>query len=144
MPTSPNLGKSLQNAKLLIVDDDLLSIKLVQVIFANEGCELLTVASAAEALRVIPTFQPDILLLDVVLPFMSGLDLTRMLKAREETRSLVVVVVTASNGPNAERLAREAGCAAYFRKPIDPLTFAQQVAEVWEKERDARADGRNA
>jgi CheY-like chemotaxis protein len=115
----------LRDLPVLIVDDDAASAKLMSVLLRGEGCQVQVAHSAEEALTVIAASPPKLILLDLVLPLMSGLLLAQKLKADPATESIVIIAVTAFNGVEAERVAFEAGCAAYARKPIDPLSFTQ-------------------
>jgi CheY-like chemotaxis protein len=120
---------ALRTLDVLVVDDDPASAKLAKVLLAAEGCAVRTASSAEEALTMIAQRIPDLVVLDLVLPLMSGLLLAQTLRSRPATRDLVIVVVSAFNGPEMARLAHEAGCAAYLRKPIDALTFADVVLQ---------------
>jgi CheY-like chemotaxis protein len=123
-----NPGRDLEAVKILVVDDDPASAKLLSVVLRAEGCETRVAGSAEEALEILPSFRPRVMILDVILPLMSGLLLAQRLKADPETRDIVLIAVSAFNGCEAVRAAHAAGCAAYMPKPIDPLTFATLVA----------------
>jgi len=110
---------------VLIVEDDPASAKLVAVLLAGEGFHTRITRSAEEALEAIDAALPDVIVLDLVLPLMSGLLLTKLLKARDTTRHIPIIAVTAFNGDEARRIALAAGCDAYVRKPIDAMSFAQ-------------------
>lgn len=112
------------------MDDDAASGKLVGVALGLEGCDVRIAASAEEALAMLRTFRPRVMVIDLILPLMSGLLLAQRLKADDATSDIVLIAVTAFNGAEAERVAREVGIAAYVRKPIDPLTFTQVVADA--------------
>ncbi|HEY3496173.1 MAG TPA: response regulator [Polyangiaceae bacterium] len=118
---------SLANVPVLVVDDDEGNRKLVAIVLEAEGAEIEMAGSAEEALSVLSVFRPRVLILDLVLPFMSGLALVERLKAEPLTRDIAVIAVTSFNGPEAVRAARESGCCEYVRKPIDPLSFASVV-----------------
>jgi CheY-like chemotaxis protein len=113
---------------VLVVEDDPASAKLVSIVLAGEGAEVHTASSAEDALEHIGRFAPRLIVLDLVLPFMSGLLLAQRLKASPATRDSVIIAVTSFNGPEIERLTRSAGCDAYVRKPIDVHSFARLVA----------------
>lgn len=118
----------LATVPVLVVDDDPASAKLLSVLLQGEGCEVRVAGSSEEALVVLGSFHPRIIALDLVLPLMSGLLLAQQLKADPATRDIVIVAVSAFNGPEAESIAVRAGCAAYIRKPIDPMRFTQLLA----------------
>jgi CheY-like chemotaxis protein len=120
---------ALRGIRCLVVDDDPASAKLASVVLRGEGAEARVAGSAEEALQILETYRPHVILLDLILPLMSGLLLAQTLKARKETRDIVLIVVTVFNGTETQQLIRDAGCAAYVQKPIDPLMLAQVVVD---------------
>lgn len=110
---------------VLIVDDDVPSAELLRVVLEPAGFEVRVARTAEEALEVLHSFRPRAVVIDLILPLMSGLLLAQRLKADPATQHSVLVAVTAFNGPEAERVARDAGCALYFRKPVDPVSFVE-------------------
>ncbi len=118
----------MDDVPILVVEDDVLSAKLAGLVLGAEGATVRLAASAEEGLAVLREFKPRVVLLDIVLPRMSGLVLAKHIKSDERTRDTFIVAVTAFNGPEAKRVAEEAGCDAYIRKPIDVETFARTVA----------------
>jgi CheY-like chemotaxis protein len=120
--------RDLKNVTVLIVEDDPANLKLLTILLAEAGAEVRASRNAEEALRQLATAVPQVLILDLTLPRMSGIVLLEMLKADPATRKVVVIAVTSLNGPAVERMVLEAGGAGYVRKPVDTLTFAQLVA----------------
>ena len=123
--TAKALANGLSGVKALIVDDDRASAKLLRVVLESEGCVTRVASSAEEALAILKSFTPRVIIVDVILPLMSGLLLAQQVKDNAALRDVVIVAVSAFNGPSAARAARRAGCAEYVRKPIDPLTFGK-------------------
>jgi CheY-like chemotaxis protein len=80
-------------------------------------------------MATIAAFQPRLILMDIQLPGMDGLELTRRLKADEATRQIAIVAVTSYAMKGDEEKARRAGCDGYLSKPIDTRTLARHVAE---------------
>jgi CheY-like chemotaxis protein len=115
---------------VLIVDDDPASAKLMAVLLRGEGCDARITRSAEEATLELQTFRPRAIALDLRLPLMSGLAFAQRLKADPVTRDIVIVAVTAINGPSTDALATAAGCAACIRKPIEPLAFIELFADL--------------
>ena len=109
---------------VLIVDDDVPSVHLLRAVLELAGFEVRAAQTAEDALQTLRSFHPRAVVIDLILPLMSGLLLAQTLKADPRTADMVLVAVTAFNGREAERLARDAGYALYVRKPIDPLSFA--------------------
>jgi len=117
---------------LLIVDDNPENLKLILMILATGGYELVTAADALQALRAIETRMPDLILLDLQLPGMDGLELTRRLRATPATRSIPIVAVTAYAMKGDENKARDAGCDGYLVKPIDKRLLRETVKQYLE------------
>ena len=104
---------------ILIVDDNVQNLKLARVILANEGFDVQTAADAEEALALLRTSRPHVILMDLQLPGMDGLQLTRQLKADHATRGIRVIALTAYAMKGDEEKAFAAGCDGYVSKPID-------------------------
>lgn len=113
--------------RVLIVDDNALNLELAGFILEAGGFTVETAHDAATALQRIATFQPGAILMDIQMPDVDGLSLTRQLKADPATANIVVLAFTAyaMKGDEAKMLA--AGCDGYIAKPIDVATFAEQV-----------------
>ena len=108
---------------ILIVDDNAVNLKLVRVLLAKEGYETRTASDANEALLVLQTFTPRLILMDLQLPGMDGLQLTRQLKADPRTKDIVIVALTAYAMKGDEEKSKAAGCDGYITKPIDTRTM---------------------
>ena len=113
---------------VVLVEDDRSSAKLMALLLGMDGAIVSVVHSAEEALPLIEVLRPPVVVLDLVLPRMSGLLLVQQLKAQAWAADIAFVAVTSFNGPEAKRAALQAGCAGYLRKPVDTETFAQFVA----------------
>lgn len=112
---------------ILVVDDNAANLKLVCDVLEFEGYAVLRAVDAEAARETIGRAAPDLILMDIGLPGMDGLTLTRMLKADEKTRHIVVVALTAFAMKGDEEKAREAGCDGYITKPIDTRNFARTL-----------------
>jgi CheY-like chemotaxis protein len=108
---------------ILIVDDNPLNLKLARVLLLSEGFDVRTAVDAEQALTVLETFQPRLILMDIQLPGMDGLALTRLLKADPKRKDTVILALTAYAMKGDEEKAREAGCDGYVTKPIDVQTL---------------------
>ena len=113
--------------RVLVVDDNLFNLELASYVLAADGLAVATAGDADEALCRIADFQPDLILMDIQLPGMDGLTLTRQLKADPATRPILVVAFTAYAMKGDEAAMRAAGCDGYLAKPIDVARFAAQV-----------------
>jgi CheY-like chemotaxis protein len=114
---------------ILVVDENPSNIKLASYVLVFEGYHVLTAKDAEEALDIITRSQPKLILMDIALPGMDGLTLTRRLKADAKTRHIKVVAMTAFAMKGDEQKGREAGCDGYITKPIDTRTLGRVVAE---------------
>jgi two-component system cell cycle response regulator DivK len=112
---------------ILIVDDNVQNLKLARVILATEGYDVRTAADAEEALAFLRTSRPHVILMDLQLPGMDGLQLTRQLKADPATRSIGVIALTAYAMKGDEEKALAAGCDGYLSKPIDTERLPEVV-----------------
>jgi CheY-like chemotaxis protein len=104
---------------ILIVDDNPSNIKLLSFLLESKGYEVRTAANADEALASIAARRPRLILMDIQLPGMDGLELTRRLKSERTTRQIVVVALTAYAMKGDEARVLAAGCDGYVSKPID-------------------------
>ncbi len=124
--------------RVLIVDDNDLNLELARFVLEDAGLVVESVPDAAHALQRLQHDLPDLILMDIQLPGMDGLELTRCLKADERLRDIVVIAFTAFAMKGDEQRMREAGCDGYLAKPIDVSRFAEQVREVWFRSRHRR------
>jgi CheY-like chemotaxis protein len=118
----------MSGAPILIVDDSPINLKLARVLLAAAGHEVRTAADAREALEALKGWRPALILMDIQLPGMDGLSLTRQLKHDPATRDIVVVALTAYAMKGDDEKAFASGCAGYITKPLDTRTFAATVA----------------
>src|SRR4051812_27232883 len=113
---------------ILIVDDNAQNLKLVRIVLAAEGYEIRTAGDAEDAMTLLKSYRPRLILMDLQLPGMDGLELTRRLKADLSWRGLVIVALTAYAMKGDEERARAAGCDDYVTKPIDIDALPRIVA----------------
>jgi CheY-like chemotaxis protein len=114
---------------ILIVDDNPVNLKLVRVLLAGAGYDARTASDAEEALEVLREFRPKLILMDIQLPGMDGLELTRRLKANPETRGIVVLALTAYAMKGDDKRTLEAGCDGYISKPVDTRTLPATIEQ---------------
>lgn len=115
------------NAVILIVEDNVANQLLASAVLEREGYRVEVASSSDEALDRLKSKAPDLILMDVQLPGIDGLSLTRLLKADERTASIPVVALTALAMRGDRERTLDAGCAGYISKPIDTRTFAAEV-----------------
>lgn len=110
---------------ILVVDDNPQNLKLARVLLRSEGYDVATASDAEEALRLLETSKPRLILMDLQLPGMDGLTLTRRLKADPARRRIVVVALTAYAMKGDREKALAAGCDGYITKPIDTTALPE-------------------
>ena len=117
-------------AKILIVEDNALNIKLFCDLLAAHGHEPEAVSDSRNALDTARSFSPDLVITDIQLPHVSGLDLIRMIRADDQLAKVPIMAVTAYSAQGDEERIRGAGAQAYVSKPISVVRFAQTVDEL--------------
>jgi two-component system, cell cycle response regulator DivK len=113
---------------ILIVDDHPTNLKLARVLLAAEGYAVCTAEDASQALAAVQECHPRLILMDIQLPGMDGLELTRRLKADPATQDIVVIALTAYAMKGDDERALAAGCDGYVSKPINTRTLPAIVA----------------
>ena len=114
-------------AKILIVEDNALNIKLFCDLLAAHGHEPQAVTDSRLALDSARTFDPDLVITDIQLPHVSGLELIRMLRADAQLGKVPIMAVTAYSAQGDEERIRAAGAQSYVSKPISVVKFAATV-----------------
>jgi CheY-like chemotaxis protein len=114
-------------AHVLIVDDNPINLKLASDVLEAGGLRVSRAINAEEAEATLETISPDLILMDIALPGIDGLMLTRKLKAQPRYQSIPIVALTASAMKGDDQKALGAGCDGYISKPIDTRKFVEQV-----------------
>ncbi len=117
-------------AKIMIVEDNALNIKLFCDLLAAHGHQPEAVTDSRLALEAARAFSPDLVITDIQLPHVSGLELIRFIRADEQLRQVPIMAVTAYSAQGDEERIRGAGAQAYVSKPISVARFAQTVEEL--------------
>ena len=113
---------------IMIVDDNPVNLKLVRILLTKQGYTVCTAMDADEALVTLEGVHPRLILMDVQLPGIDGLTLTRQLKANPATQDILIVALTAYAMKGDEKKAWDAGCDGFIPKPIDTRAFMQPIA----------------
>jgi len=116
--------------KVLIVEDNELNLRLFRDLLEAHGADVRTVRDAREALPAIHSFLPQLVIMDIQLPHISGVELIRLMKADPSLDSIPVMAVTAYAGKGDEGRARQAGADAYVSKPISVSRFVAAVESL--------------
>ncbi|MHA1567281.1 MAG: response regulator [Alphaproteobacteria bacterium] len=112
---------------VLIVEDNELNMKLFHDLLEAQGYDTLQTKDGMEALKLARDHTPDLILMDIQLPEVSGLEVTKWLKEDEKLRSIPVIAVTAFAMKGDEEKIRQGGCEAYIAKPISVSQFLETV-----------------
>lgn len=124
-------------AKILIVEDNALNIKLFCDLLAAHGHEPEAVTDSRNALDKARELDPDLVITDIQLPHVSGLDLIRLIRKDLQLAKVPIMAVTAYSARGDEERIRAAGAQAYVSKPISVVRFAQTVEDLLKAERPA-------
>jgi len=113
--------------KILIVEDNELNMKLFNDLLESKGYEVVQTRNGMDALELAREHKPDLILMDIQLPEVSGLDVTRWIKEEDELAMIPVIAVTAFAMKGDEERIRQGGCEAYISKPISVATFLETI-----------------
>ena len=114
-------------ARVLIVDDNEMFIEMAKFVLAAAAYDVEASCDAEQALLQIPAFLPELILMDVQMPGMDGIELTRRLKADSATKHIVIVAFTAYALKGDASKLQDAGFDGYIAKPVDVMTLAAEV-----------------
>jgi CheY-like chemotaxis protein len=123
--------------RILIVDDNVTNQKLVAYLMKQHGYEVATALDADAALASIEQVQPTLILMDIQLPGVDGLTLTRQLKNSPKTRDIIIIALTAYAMKGDQEKALAAGCDDYVTKPIDTRALPGKIAAHLAKKQGA-------
>jgi two-component system, cell cycle response regulator DivK len=112
---------------VLIVEDNELNMKLFHDLLEAHGYQILQTRDGMEALKIARRHKPDLILMDIQLPEVSGLQVTRWIKEDADLKNIPIIAVTAFAMKGDEEKIRDGGCEAYIAKPISVLSFLQTV-----------------
>jgi two-component system cell cycle response regulator DivK len=124
---NPAPANSGARKKVLIVEDNELNMKLFHDLIEASGHDTLETRDGIEALKLAREHHPDLILMDIQLPEVSGLEVTRWLKEDDDLRAIPVVAVTAFAMKGDEEKIRSGGCEAYIAKPISVSNFLETI-----------------
>jgi CheY-like chemotaxis protein len=120
---------------VLIVDDTPLNLKLLELLLAAKGYAVKSAVTAESALQLLGHYDPELILLDLRLPGMSGIELCKVLRADPRYRDTVIVAVTASAMKGDDEKALAAGFDGYVTKPVDTRAFPGTIADLVARKR---------
>ncbi len=133
-PMDASAQQPLAAAKVLIVEDNQQNLELLEIYMEDLAPEVTTLraVNGLEALEVVDQHKPDLILLDIMMPKMSGFEVCRHLKSNPETRDIFVVVITALNETGDIERATECGADDYLTKPVDRQALVKLVRTMLE------------
>ena len=117
-------------SKILIVDDNQQNCELLDAYLADEGYEMLVANDGHEALERVAENQPDLILLDIMMPNMSGFEVCKQLKENPTTRDIPIIVVTALNESSDYERGMEAGADDFLTRPFNRVEFIARVRSL--------------
>lgn len=120
--------------KVLVVEDNELNMKLFHDLLDVNGFQVIQTRNGLDALQLAREHRPDLILMDIQLPEISGLEVTKWLKEDEELSDIPVVAVTAFAMKGDEERIRAGGCEAYISKPISVVTFLETINRIVDEE----------
>ena len=117
----------LAHKRVLVAEDNDMNFALVEIVLRNLGVDVLRAATGQEALDLATKEHPDLVYMDVQMPILDGLEVTRRLRAQPETQAVPVVALTALAMAGDEEKVLAAGCNAYISKPVSPATLREMT-----------------
>ena len=121
------------NESILIIDDSPLTLKLVRLLLQSEGYVIRTASGGNEGLSILLTFKPKLVITDIQMPGIDGLEVTRRIRASPDTRGIVVLALSASAMKGDEEKALSAGCDGYITKPITNQKMLSYIREYLDR-----------
>lgn len=128
----------------MIVEDNELNMKLFNDLLEAHGYTTVTTRDGSVALEMARNEQPDLILMDIQLPEVSGLDITRQLKSEDDIKHIPVIAVTAFAMKGDEDKIRECGCEGYVSKPISIGSFIETIRDQLEKSKNSSPESKEA
>ena len=119
--------------RILVVDDDILVLEALQELLTSSGYEVKVATRGQEALEILDQEEFDLLILDVVMPKMTGFDVCKEVRKRGDEMSKVkIILLTAKTEPKDVKVEEEYGCDLYLTKPIDPGELKELIRDTLE------------
>ncbi|MBY0544164.1 MAG: response regulator [Gammaproteobacteria bacterium] len=120
---------------ILIIDDNPINLKLFKVLLNTQGYDVKEAINALDALSILETFKPNLILMDWQLPGMDGLALTQKLKADPKFKHILILIISAFAMKGDEGKAFAAGCNGYMSKPINPQALLSLIQDFLDKDK---------
>jgi CheY-like chemotaxis protein len=117
-------------SKILIADDNATNVELLEAFLDGQDCEIAVAVDGRDTLDKAAEFQPDLILLDIMMPKISGFEVCKTLKRDPATRQIMILMVTALNEPGDIERAVAAGCDDFLSKPVNKLELLKRVENM--------------
>jgi CheY-like chemotaxis protein len=117
-------------SKILIADDNLTNVELLEAYLDGIDCEIGVAVDGRDTLVKVAEFQPDLILLDIMMPKLSGFEVCKMLKRDPNTQQIMILMVTALNESGDIERAVSAGCNDFLSKPVNKLELLKRVENL--------------
>jgi CheY-like chemotaxis protein len=129
----------MSHATILIVEDNPMNMELASDLLLDEGYEVIGAEDAIKGIEMAKENHPDLILMDLQLPGLDGIQATHLLKEDPSTRDIPVFALTAHAMSNHSAMAKDAGCIAFISKPIDVMKFPELISELLEEAQSVAA-----
>ncbi len=117
-------------SKILIADDNATNVELLEVYLSGYDCEIAVAVDGRDTLEKVATFQPDLILLDIMMPKLSGFEVCEQVKGNPKTKNIMILMVTALNELGDIERAVVAGCDDFLSKPVNKLELTKRVENM--------------
>ncbi|GIW87307.1 MAG: two-component system response regulator [Isosphaeraceae bacterium] len=124
------MDRSMDRPRILIADDNQQNVELLEAHLAGLDCEILTASNGEETLRAVEEHRPDLVLLDVMMPKLSGFEVCKRIRAEAATRDTLILMVTALNEPADFERGVQAGTDDFLTKPVNKLELLCRVKSL--------------
>ncbi|HUT87922.1 MAG TPA: response regulator [Thermoguttaceae bacterium] len=117
-------------SRILIADDNPTNVELLEAYLSDLDCEIMVATDGRDTLDKVATFQPDLILLDIMMPKLSGFEVCKKIREDPATREIMILMVTALNEPGDIERAVAAGCDDFLSKPVNKLELNKRVENM--------------
>lgn len=126
--------------KILIVEDNEMNLKLIRTVLKAKGFLLAEARDGEEALKIAVAERPDIILIDIQIPKVDGLEVTRRIRAMDDLKDIKIIAITAHAMEGDRKKFLEAGCDGYIAKPINTRTFIDEIEAIFNQKSEGWKD----
>ena len=116
--------------RILVVDDEMYIVNILDFTLAGEGWEVISANNGEDALRTLLKAEPDLVILDVMMPRIDGVEVCRAIKSREESANTPVILLSAKDSDRDREKGMEAGADLYLTKPFSPSRLVEEIRNL--------------